>query len=217
MGLVLIAPVPTLGVIAAMVVAPGPAGRLVFLAAKIWLLLLPTLWLLRVDRGRPSWSPVRRGGIGVGLLLGTATMAAIALTTWIVLPTLEAAALRAALEGMGLATPQRFLAAAAAWTLVNSVMEEYVWRWFVLTRCERLMPGSAATAVSAALFTVHHAVAMSRYLAPGLVVLACLGVFTGGWIWGWCYRRYRSIWPGWVAHVLADVAVFAAGWFLAFG
>ena len=217
LALALIVPVPTLGVIAAMVTAPGPVGRLVFLAAKAWLLVLPVAWRALVDRDPPSWSPPQRGGLGAGLLLGIATAVPIGVTAWVVLPGLDRAALGTVLESMGLATPSRYLAAAAAWTLANSLIEEYVWRWFVLTRCERLTSGGAAVSTAALLFTVHHAVAMSRYLTPGLTVLACIGVFIGGWIWGWCYRRYRSIWPGWIAHVLADVAVFTAGWFLAFG
>ncbi len=217
LALALVVPVPTLGVVAAMVVAPGPAGRLVFLAAKVWLLVLPVAWRALVDRDPPSWSPPRRGGLGVGLLLGIATALPIGVVAWAVLPGLDRSALASVLDGMGLTTPARYLAAAAAWTFANSLIEEYLWRWFVLTRLERLMGGGAAVATSALLFTLHHAVAMSRYLAPDLVVLACLGIFIGGWAWCWCYRRYRSIWPGWIAHVLADVAVFTAGWFLAFG
>lgn len=217
LALALVVPVPTLGVIAAMVVAPGPTGRLVFLAAKAWLLVLPLVWRTLVDRDPPSWSPPRRGGLGAGLLLGLMTSVPIGVAAWVALPVLDRAALGNVLEGMDLSTSARYLAAAAAWTLANSLLEEYLWRWFVLTRCERLMGGGAAVATSALLFTVHHAVAMSRYLAPNVVALACLGVFVGGWVWAWCYRRYRSIWPGWIAHVFADVAVFTAGWFLAFG
>jgi len=200
-----------------MVVVPGPTGRLVFLATKAWLLVTPAAWRILVDRDPASWSPPRRGGLGTGLLLGLATAVPIAVAAWLVLPGLERGALGAVLESMGLATPARYLAAAAAWTLANSLMEEYLWRWFVLTRLECLFGRSTAVAGSALLFTLHHAVAMSRYLTPGLVALACLGIFVGGCLWGWCYHRYRSIWPGWLAHVLADVAVFAAGWFLAFG
>lgn len=216
-ALLLVAPVPTLGVLLAMVAIPGILGRAAFLAGKAWLVLVPAAWRLLVDRQPLSWSPARRGGLGAGLLIGIATSVPIVVAAAVAVPRIDPAPLRAVLEAMGLATPARFVAAAAAWTLANSLMEEYLWRWFVLTRCERLLPGGPALALSAALFTLHHAVAMSRYLAPGLVALACAGVFAGGWIWGWCYRRYRSIWPGWIAHVLADVAVFAAGWFLAFG
>jgi hypothetical protein len=47
--------------------------------------------------------------------------------------------------------------------------------------------------------------------------VASTGVFIGGVIWAWLYSRYRSIWPGWISHVLADIAVFGVGWWLLFG
>ena len=36
-------------------------------------------------------------------------------------------------------------------------------------------------------------------------------------VWSVCYLRYRSIWPGWVSHVAADVAGLAIGWRVLFG
>jgi uncharacterized protein len=42
-------------------------------------------------------------------------------------------------------------------------------------------------------------------------VLGSLGVFAGGAVWSHLYLRTRSIWPGYLSHALADVAVFAVG------
>jgi membrane protease YdiL (CAAX protease family) len=125
--------------------------------------------------------------------------------------------LREAVDEMGLGTSSTYLAAAAGWTLVNSLMEEYVYRWFVLTQSERLLSPTGAILASAAVFTLHHVIAVSQYLEPILSILASAGVFFGGVIWAWLYVRYRSIWPGWISHVLADVAVFGIGWWLLFG
>jgi membrane protease YdiL (CAAX protease family) len=130
--------------------------------------------------------------------------------------TLDPSALRAAAAAMGIGSPAAYLAGAAAWTLANSLVEEYVWRWFVLAQCERLVGPPAAVVLSAALFTAHHVLALGRYLTPGLTLLASAGVFAGGVVWAGLYLRYRSIWPGWLSHVLADVAVFTLGWSLLF-
>jgi hypothetical protein len=217
-ALLVLAPVPSLGVVAAMVVAPGPLGHGLFLAAKLWLLAFPAAWYVLVERGRPSWSPPRRGGLAAGLLSGIAMAAVIAAAALAAgVRTLDATALRAAAAAMGLGTPAAYLAGAAAWTLANSLVEEYVWRWFVLTQCERLAGATAAVVLSSAFFTAHHVLALSRYLTPGLTLLASAGVFAGGVVWAGLYLRYRSIWPGWLSHVLADVAVFALGWLLLFG
>jgi uncharacterized protein len=42
-------------------------------------------------------------------------------------------------------------------------------------------------------------------------LLCCAGVFAGGVIWSALYLRYRSIWPGYLSHALADLAIFAIG------
>jgi len=76
-ALSLLAPVPSLGVIAAMVVAPGPVGQTIFLVAKTWLLVFPAAWYLVIEKGRPSWSPPRHGGLGTGALSGVALAATI--------------------------------------------------------------------------------------------------------------------------------------------
>jgi membrane protease YdiL (CAAX protease family) len=217
-ALALMVPVPSLGVASAMVLWPGELGQGIFLIAKIWLVSFPILWYLAVERGRPSLSPPRRGGLGVGLLLGLAMAGAIGVGGGLVaLPLIDREALAGIVRGMDLTTPGSFLAAAAGWTFINSLVEEFVWRFFVLRQFGKLLTGGAAVVAAAVAFTVHHVVALATYLGPGLTALGSVGVFAGGVVWGRCYRRYRSIWPGWISHVLADVAVFALGWLLLFG
>jgi hypothetical protein len=78
------------------------------------------------------------------------------------------------------------------------------------------MKGTTAVFASAAIFTAHHVIAVSQYLDPLHTILASAGVFAGGLVWSWLYLRYRSIWPCWISHVLADIAVFGIGWYLLF-
>ena len=190
----------------------------VFALCKVWILALPALWWLWVEGGRPSWSEPKQGGLlpgaGLGLILATAIVAAY----WLIgVGRIQPELLRTATEGMGLATPLAYLGGALYWIFVNSVLEEYVFRWFVFSQCERLMPGGIAVVASALVFTTHHVVALQVYLTPAMTALASAGVFIGGVLWSWCYLRYRSIWPGWVSHAIADVAVFGIGALLAFG
>jgi membrane protease YdiL (CAAX protease family) len=202
----------------AMVIAPGPVGHTVFMAAKIWILLFPAIWYLGIEKSPPSWSPARNGGLGVGLLTGFGIAAVIVVFSWLVgAGELELAPLQTEVREMGLHSPTRFFAGAAGWTLVNSLIEEYVYRWFVLHQSRRLMSAPAAAVISATVFTAHHVLAVSQYLEPVFVLAASAGVFAGGLIWAWLYLRYRSIWPGWLSHVLADVAVFGVGGWLLFG
>ena len=218
LALVLLAPVPTLGIAAALIFWPGPVGRTVFAAAKIWLLVLPIVWHLRVDKGRPSWSPPNNGGLGAGALIGLATAAVIVAACFMIaIPRVDPAMLRGEVSEMGLASPLAFILGAFYWITVNSVVEEYVFRWFIQSRCETLWSRPVAIGVSATIFTTHHVVAMATFFEPSLTAIASAGVFIGGATWSWMYTRYRSIWPGWVAHACADVAVFACGYYLLFG
>jgi hypothetical protein len=217
-ALFLLAPVPSLGVIAAMVVAPGPVGQTVFIAAKIWLLVFPAAWYLIVENGRPSWSPPRRGGLATGTLSGAVlALVIVAGAVLVGAHRMDVSLLNSKVAEMGLASPLPYLAGAAAWTLVNSLVEEYVYRWFVLRQCENLLRGPVAVVASASIFTAHHVIAVGQYLDPVFAVAASAGVFGGGLVWAWLYRRYRSIWPGWISHVFADIAVFGVGGWLLFG
>ncbi len=217
-ALLLLAPVPTLGIAAALIFWPGPFGRTVFTVAKIWLLILPVVWHLRIDKGKLSLSPSKNGGLGAGFLIGLATAAVIVATCWfIAIPRIDPAMLRGEVTEMGLESPLAYILGALYWIFVNSVVEEYVFRWFIQSRCEDLWSRPVAIVVSAAIFTTHHVVAMATFLEPSLTALASAGVFIGGATWSWMYARYRSIWPGWVAHACADVAIFGCGYYLLFG
>jgi membrane protease YdiL (CAAX protease family) len=41
-------------------------------------------------------------------------------------------------------------------------------------------------------------------------------VFIGGVAWSWCFLRFRSILPGYLSHVIVDIAVLVVGWVLLF-
>jgi len=217
MALVLLAPAPTVGILAA-AHWTGPVGQFVWAATKLWLVALPAVWYLCIDRGRISLSPVRQGGIAAGMLSGVGILiAVVAAYALLGRSLIDPSAMRAQLNEIGLGDPRIYLAATLYWIFINSVIEEYVWRWFVYRQGERLMPAAAAVVVSAAAFTVHHVFALAVYFDWPIVVVGSAGVFAGGVIWSWLYARYGSIWPGWISHAWADVAVFGVGAWIAFG
>jgi hypothetical protein len=218
LALLLLVPAPSLGTAMAMWVAPGPVGKAVYFGCKAWLLALPVLWLLIVERRRLSWSPVRHGGMTVGIVSGLLIGAAILAAYWLFArPHIDAAPLLEIAGKNRFDRPAVYIAFTLYIMLVNSLLEEYVWRWFVLSRCEAFLPRAAAVGAAAVFFTIHHVVALKAYLAWDTTLLAAGGVCVGGLLWGWMYARYRSVWPGFVSHVLVDAAVFGIGWTLLFG
>ena len=222
LALALLVPAPSLGSLAAFVLAPGPTGQSIYLACKVWIALLPLLWLLRVEHGHVSLSPLapeqRRRGLRTGLVLGL-VMAGVILGVWEGFghDLLDAERLRAAEHDAGLTTAGRYLAFALYIVLVNSLLEEYVWRWFVYSRCELLVGPARGVVLSALCFTAHHVIVFTVQMDPLPAALASLGVFLAGLAWSVCYRVFRSIWPAYLSHALADVAGLWIGWRILYG
>ena len=213
LALLLLVPMPSIGVAFSMVAAPGPVGLFLWGCAKVWILALPYVWQRWAAREEGLWPRPPRGGFGLGVGTGAAMGAAVLVAVPLLLaPLVDVSVLRETLGAQGLLRPGAYLAMAAYIVLVNSLLEEYVWRWFVYRRCEELASVPVAVAASAAAFTLHHAVLLFSQFAAGPAALATAAVAFAGAVWSWVYARTRSIWPGWLSHVIVDVAVLVAGW-----
>jgi len=222
LALSLLVPAPTIGVFLAMALdgAEGTnVGRIAWMVSKLWILAFPLAWMLWVERWRPepaSFSS-RAGGVIAGLGWGVAILSAILVFYWLFgRGMIDVAQVRSMAEKNGFLAPWKYFALAAYLSIINSLLEEYVWRWFVQRQCAAIVGSAAAVVLSALLFTIHHVIALNAQMGLIATVLGSLGVFAGGVIWGACALRYRSIWPGWISHILADVAVFMVGWHILF-
>ena len=194
-------------------------SKIFFFTSKLWLFLVPAYWYLRVEKKSPSWSFPTRDGLVVGGISGI-IMSIIIIVMWILLgDTLDTSSMISELESTGLTEFRMYLAGMIYWIFLNSLLEEYVFRWFVTIKSIELL-GSEARAIilSAILFTLHHAIALHYF---GFVwwqtVMACFGLLSAAAIWSWLYVRYRSVWVCWFSHAICDVAVFGLGYLIIFG
>ena len=216
-ALALLVPAPTIGVLAGMWFLPGPIGQSIYFLSKAWIIALPVLWLVK-DGGRPSWRRPEVSSCWIGFLLGVALGAAIIGAYYLLGRSwIDVDRFRETASKNGLDTPVRYIGLAVYLCTINSLVEEYVWRWFVFRKSEALVRGYPAVLLSALFFTVHHVFALAAQMPMNVTVLGSVGVFVGGAVWSWCYLRYRSIWPGYVSHVVADIAILWIGWQLLFG
>jgi len=220
LALLLLLPAPSLGAAVGLWLWPeAPLGKAVFVLSKLWILLLPVLWTTLVDRQPLSWSPAKKGGFLIGGLSGLGIAACIFLTYFVCLKTgvvdRDLVASRAAQTGLN--DPGLYLGAAVYWITFNSLMEEYVWRWFTFRKFEVLVGGKLAVLASALGFTAHHVIAMAAQFNAPVTLLASTGVFLGGLIWSWLYLRYQSVWPCYLSHAIVDVPIFVIGYHLIFG
>ncbi len=198
--------------------AETPTGKSLFVVCRLWLALLPVVWLKFVDREPLSWSPPRLGGFRTGAILGLVIAAVIfasygiALHLGVIHP--DKIASRAAQTGLN--HLNAYIGSAIWWVTFNSLMEEYVWRWFVFRKFEVLFCGKPAVMAAALAFTAHHVIVLAAQFNWPIALLGALAVFIGGAMWSWLYLRFRSIWPCYLSHAIVDTAIFIIGYWLIF-
>jgi len=218
LSLLLLVPAPSIGVLFGMILLPGtPAGQGIFIFSKVWIFLLPAMWFLVVEKEKPRRGRTGKGGLAMGLSSGLLISGFIFLGwSQLGMRMIDPARVRTMAAEIGLDRKTVYLGGALYWVLINSVLEEYVWRWFVVRQCRRLMRPFVAVVVSALAFTLHHILALQVYFSPVVTALCALGIFLGGALWSWMVAHYRTIWPGWVSHILVDITIFGIGYVLIF-
>ena len=192
-------------------------GKIIWALAKVWLMVLPVVWLLCIDQGKLSWSPTNRKGVLAGLVWSVLFAIIIFVLYGLFRGTLIPPSAKHQIFELGITSPAHFFIFASAMSLGNSLMEEYVWRWFVFSKFKLLLGVWPAIILSAFFFTVHHIVIMWNFGSLWLVFLGSIGLFTGAIIWAWLYNKYNSIWPGWICHVAADTAIMWITWWIITG
>lgn len=217
-SLFLLVPVPSLGVLCGMILFPDTRlGQMLFGVSKGWLLLFPAVWFFGIERAVWRRGKTRPGGLCMGGWTGLGLGGAVLILAWLFGPALiDGEAFRAGIAKVGLDRPAVYVAGALYWVCINSVLEEYVWRWFVVRQVSVLLRPVGAVVASAIGFSLHHFLAMQLYFDGSVALLCTFGVFVGGLVWSWMFVRYETIWPGWISHAIVDVAVFGAGYVLLF-
>lgn len=219
LSILLIVSAASLGM-AARLFIPNSIGQALLILTRIGMMILPLIWVFGLEQPniQLSLNLPRPIEIAVGLLLGALMFAAILGAyeqlgqQWI-----DPATVQLKAEQMGITSISTYLLGCLYFTAVNSLIEEYIWRWFLYRQCEVLLPTKAALILAAVCFMLHHTLALAIYVGQPLVIaLGSLGVFTAGLLWSWCYLTYRSLWAGYISHAFADLAIALVGWHILF-
>ncbi|MGL5805284.1 MAG: CPBP family intramembrane glutamic endopeptidase [Xenococcaceae cyanobacterium] len=217
-ALFLSVPFSSIWAIASLSIAAGKLGTIFPIVCQIWLLFLPLVWLLWVERKSLSIPKIKRRDWIFGSILGLLMFGGIQAIYWLFTKNwIDAIEIRNKVQQIGTIDRQVFLIGCVYFAFINSLFEEYFWRWFVYRRCEDLSSDRTAVFLSAFSFTIHHIIVLAAYVNWQVVIMGSLAVFFAGVIWSECYRRYRSIWIGYLSHAIACLSIYTVAWQILFG
>ena len=218
-ALLLVGLAPTVSVFISFGTDGGIFSQIAYVLSKLWLLVIPLMWYLKVDGGELSLSKPKQGGYVMATGLGLGMSALIFITWFLVGDRIDGGLLKDAVEPVGLLDVRLYIGGVIYWTVLNSLLEEYVFRWFLVVKSETLVgTGTPAILLSAFIFVIHHTFALLFFGFPWWAnLLASISLFVGGAIFSWLYIRYRSVWMPYIAHAICDIAVFGIGAMIIFG
>lgn len=192
-------------------------GKALYGSTKLFILLWPLLamrTILPAPRARSGWNV--RGHLKA-LPLGVLAGVGVAGSLWLALLTpigavvsQSAASMRAQAAAMGIL--DHYWTFALVLAIVNSLVEEYYWRWFLYGRLRTALGVFPSVMLASAAFALHHVVVMSQ-LVPGpwgFALGACVGL--GGALWCLMYEAQGTVAGAWACHLLTDLAVLGIGY-----
>lgn len=134
----------------------------------------------------------------IGLLVGV---------MMVVLPVVDTSLLEGILRANFEGQPLVFLGVTFYIVVINAGLEEWYFRGFAYLRLRRALPKRWALIVSAGLFSAYHLALMAGlfplpWYASFVIGLAAVGAF-----FGWIDDRFNSLWPSFVIHASANLAM----------
>jgi membrane protease YdiL (CAAX protease family) len=197
-------------------------ARFVYVGVKVFTVAWPIIcvcFILHEHFPRLGISAPQYGrALALGLLSGTA-LAAVMLSSMKtpLLHVAESGSMNIGAKTAELGIMQYYSSYALLISLVNSLVEEYYWRWFLYGRLRSLVGVHWAHILAGVAFASHHTLVTTHYFGVGwgLAFGVCVGV--GGIIWSMMYEIHKTILGAWVSHLIVDLALFSIGHMLLFG
>lgn len=190
----------------------------IYTATKVLLVVWPLLWLPFVRKHFLKWElgPQPWTGIFVGLFLGILMDGFIFTALQFVdLSTISTVVTEKA-SAFGLLSPSFYILFAIFFSLLHSLLEEYYWRWFVFRGLMLKLSWVPAALLGSAAFAGHHYFVLSEFFPLSLTFLFGTGVGVAGFIWCAVYKKYQSLWPSYLSHILVDALLMVIGYTILF-
>ena len=199
------------------------AGQAFFVFAKLWIIAIPIYWLYRVEANNFSLrellglDSLNSSSRNEAIISGLGMFGIIVGTYAVLGDSIDVTLMKEEIGATGLLNPTTFFLGAIYWITLNSLVEEFVFRQFVGDRLLELTGSNfASVAGSAAVFTLHHTVALTYYFELWQNALAPIAILGAGATWSILWLRHRSLAACWISHAIADVAVFGVAYLILF-
>lgn len=101
-------------------------------------------------------------------------------------------------------------------SFINSFLEEFFFRGFSFLSIKILASRKVAYVFSASAFSIYHVAIMTGWFTPVLFILLIFSLFVAGIIFNWLNERSNTIYPSWIVHLSANLAINTIG-FMLFG
>lgn len=152
----------------------------------------------------------RRDGLPLGLILGGGIFAVILAAFFLFRTFIDLGTIAAGLMAKEGISRENFLWVALYISVVNSALEELLFRGVGYLQLRRYAPEWCAMLFSAGAFALYHVAILDGWFSWWIYGLCMLGLFLGGLIFNILDRRY-GILPGWMAHAGANLSINTIG------
>ncbi|MEP6544682.1 hypothetical protein NDI47_21370 [Microcoleus vaginatus GB1-A2] len=141
LALTLLVPAASIGIIAGLYIAPGIWGQTLSVLCQLWLLVFPIAWSVFVERKKLSLSLPKRQELLAGAIWGIFMFAVIVgIYSFLGQQWIDPVVAKEKSYQLGISSANIYLIVEAYFVLVNSLIEEFTWRWFVCNKCQILIP-----------------------------------------------------------------------------
>lgn len=96
-------------------------------------------------------------------------------------------------------------------SLINSLLEEFFFRGYAFVILKQHVKKRYAYLFSATIFAIYHIGMTQGWFALYIYILSMLGLLVGGLIFNYLNDRWDSIYPSWLVHMFANLAINTVG------
>ncbi len=173
-------------------------------------LLYLKVWHKEPGEGKKLFTPNRKDLL-LAVSLGAGVFAVIMVAYFFCRNFIDFGAIQSALTGGIGVTADNFIFVAIYISLANSLLEEFFFRGFAFILLKKESNRLFAYLFSAVMFSLYHVGMTSGWFNIGIFLLMMIGLFAGGCIFSFLNEKCDNIYPSWLVHLCANLAINTIG------